>query len=224
MFALVTTAFLTGDPRYFALALIGYVPSWLGHLFFEGKEPPTFKYPVLSGLSNFKMITLVLRGEMDPELLRLFGSTNPAPHSPLIVTADQEKAYQNHLKMKVNDDIADHPFQDYWEIFVLKHQKPLNIWVHVIAMYYLYAVLGALIITGNWQWLIAIPLSPLAGLITHHLAEKTHIDFEDALFTRRSFYCLNKMMILATVGRYSIELDRIQKTLRDHEGKRLNIS
>lgn len=38
------------------LPLVGYGPAWVGHFFFEGNKPATFKYPLYSFLSDWIML------------------------------------------------------------------------------------------------------------------------------------------------------------------------
>jgi hypothetical protein len=40
----------------FVLPLVGYGPAWVGHFFFEGNKPATFKYPLYSFLSDWIML------------------------------------------------------------------------------------------------------------------------------------------------------------------------
>lgn len=42
----------------------GYACAWVGHLFFEKNKPATFKYPVQSFVSDFRMYSDVLRGNL----------------------------------------------------------------------------------------------------------------------------------------------------------------
>ncbi len=207
------TAAITLNPYWLLAALLGYVPSWLGHLFFEGKEPPTLGYPVISGLANFKLVGLILSGTLPAELERLFGTASPATGSTVVVSQSQEREYQEKLRYYIGAKYPRHPFTNYWEIFVMKHQRPMNVWVHVIAMFFLYGIITASIYFRNWQLLFAIPISQGMGLISHNTVERTHIDFQDAIFSPRAFYCLNRMMVGVVTGSYWRELARVQNEL-----------
>ncbi|MCA9707845.1 MAG: DUF962 domain-containing protein [Myxococcales bacterium] len=80
----LATAIITGTAWMGALALVlGYGPAWVGHFFVEHNRPATFKYPLWSLLSDFKMLGLALRGAMGDEVVRLYGSRAPAPDAPL---------------------------------------------------------------------------------------------------------------------------------------------
>ena len=57
----------------FAVAAVvsAYALAWTGHFFFEKNRPATFTYPLLSLRADFRMYWLILRGEMDTEILLL---------------------------------------------------------------------------------------------------------------------------------------------------------
>ena len=42
----------------------GYACAWVGHFFFEKNKPATFKYPVQSFISDFRMYSDILRGNV----------------------------------------------------------------------------------------------------------------------------------------------------------------
>lgn len=66
------------------IALVfGYGPAWVGHFFLEHNRPATFKYPLWSLMSDFKMLGLAVRGKMADEVTRLYGSPSPAKDAPL---------------------------------------------------------------------------------------------------------------------------------------------
>lgn len=48
--------------------LIGYGPAWIGHFFVEKNKPASFKYPVWSFVSDFRMYFTFLSGGIGREL------------------------------------------------------------------------------------------------------------------------------------------------------------
>lgn len=46
----------------------GYGAAWVGHFFVEKNRPATFDHPLWSFMGDYKMIALMLRGEMDAEV------------------------------------------------------------------------------------------------------------------------------------------------------------
>ena len=48
----------------------GYAAAWIGHFFVEHNRPATFKHPLWSFISDYKMIGLMLAGKMGEEVRR----------------------------------------------------------------------------------------------------------------------------------------------------------
>ncbi|MDH3321612.1 MAG: DUF962 domain-containing protein [Flavobacteriaceae bacterium] len=49
---------------WFLVPVVGYGFAWMGHLFFEKNKPVTFKYPLWSLISDFKMFFQILTGSI----------------------------------------------------------------------------------------------------------------------------------------------------------------
>ncbi len=84
--ALLTMGFGIATGRYWLVPcafVLGYGPAWIAHFFIENNRPATFKYPLWSLMSDFKMLGLAVRGKMADEVTRLYGSPAPAPDAPL---------------------------------------------------------------------------------------------------------------------------------------------
>jgi hypothetical protein len=52
-------------------AIAGYGGAWIGHFFFQKNTPATFKYPLWSLVSDFKMYGKIVAGTMDEEVARV---------------------------------------------------------------------------------------------------------------------------------------------------------
>lgn len=62
---------VTGNFWFILLGLvIGYGFAWTGHFFIERNRPATFKYPLWSLRADWKMWSLMLAGQMEPEVRR----------------------------------------------------------------------------------------------------------------------------------------------------------
>lgn len=48
--------------------ILGYGFAWIGHFFIEKNKPATFKYPLLSFVSDFKLVYSILTGQISKDL------------------------------------------------------------------------------------------------------------------------------------------------------------
>lgn len=79
-----TYAAITANVYLVPLAFVlGYGPAWVAHFFIEHNRPATFKYPLWSLASDFKMLAMFLTGRIGAEVERLYGSRSPGPDAPL---------------------------------------------------------------------------------------------------------------------------------------------
>ncbi len=62
----------TGNLLYLPLCLVvGYAFAWFSHFVIEKNKPATFKYPLWSFISDYKMIFFMLTGKMNAEVERV---------------------------------------------------------------------------------------------------------------------------------------------------------
>jgi hypothetical protein len=65
VFALIITAFYHNNFKLlWYVPVSGYGFAWVGHFFFEKNKPATFKYPLWSLKSDFKMYFDILQGKI----------------------------------------------------------------------------------------------------------------------------------------------------------------
>ena len=135
------------------------------------------------------------------------------------VQARGPEAVLARYRNRIDDDLVDHPFRDYWDVFVFKHQRGGNVLLHCVAVLMMYCSVAAVVATLNPWWLLLVPLSQATGLAGHWLFERTHVDSRDVVFSWRASRSLNRMFIAVVRGRYWSEVERVRTAFAAFEGK-----
>ncbi|MBK7705416.1 MAG: DUF962 domain-containing protein [Acidobacteria bacterium] len=72
--AMVLLVWFVATGRYLLLPVVlvaGYGFAWVGHFFVEKNKPASFKYPLWSFISDYKMVFYMLTGKMNREVERI---------------------------------------------------------------------------------------------------------------------------------------------------------
>lgn len=79
--AIVAVAFaLAVDPWFLLLApLTGYGFAWYAHFFVERNRPASFGHPLFSLAADYRMLFLMIAGQMDEEVARHIAPEVPPP-------------------------------------------------------------------------------------------------------------------------------------------------
>jgi hypothetical protein len=123
------------------------------------------------------------------------------------------------LRNRIDDRTIDHPFTDYWDIFVLKHQHPMNVALHVVGIIFFYGLLFSTWKLQNFWLLLGLPLTQLLGLTGHFMFEQSHIDRQDAVFSWRASFCLGRMLLRVVLGKYGEDIRQRQEVLQQYQLK-----
>lgn len=106
-------------------------------------------------------------------------------------------------------EIDNYPCSDYWEIFVLKHQHPVNILIHMVSAILFYGVPLTALYTRNPWILCLMPFSSGIGVFGHAICERTNVGFKDSICSPDVVRCSTKMFYRVIIGKYSQDIQEI---------------
>ena len=156
---------------------------------------------------------VVRRGEISPALGReRLGDVLPLTH-PLSLPRSAASANRD----RISDAVTDHPFTDYWDVFVMKHRHPANVTLHVAGVIIFYGLVALALVTRHWWLLLLLPLSQTVGLLGHYFFERSHVDLQDAVFSVRASRCLNRMFLRLLTGQYADDIRRANEALNAYQ-------
>ena len=124
-----------------------------------------------------------------------------------------EALLRERARNRIDARTVDHPFSDYWDVFVLKHRHPGNVACHGLGLVLFLTILAAAAVTGHPAWLLGLPAFQLAGLLGHLVFERSHVDWRDAVASLRASACLARMFTLVATGRYGTEVARVSERM-----------
>jgi len=154
----------------------------------------------------------------DGEPLTMLGTvTTGAVLTPRVVLENRAAVHARH-RNRLDEDTLDHPFRDYWDIFVFKHQTRGNIALHCLGVVLMYTAGISTLLTLNPWYLLGVPLSQVSGLLGHLVYERSHVDIRDLVFSWRASRCLNRLFLSVLRGRYADEVCRVRTAYAQFQG------
>ncbi len=76
--AIIAITIWQQNPMWLFLAPVaGYGCAWVGHYFFEGNKPATFKYPTLSFIGDWIMFKDFITGQIDRKMAQAINNSAP---------------------------------------------------------------------------------------------------------------------------------------------------
>jgi N-acyl-D-aspartate/D-glutamate deacylase len=133
------------------------------------------------------------------------------------VTARGREAVLARYRNRFDDEHFEHPFTDYWDVFVFKHQRTGNVALHCVGVVLMYGAVAGALATRNPGWLLLAVASQVAGLAGHLLFERSHVDLRDMVFSWRASRCLNRMFLAVLRGRYGSDVGRVRARWAEYE-------
>ena len=107
-----------------------------------------------------------------------------------------------------------------WQIFVLRHRHPLNIFIHFLSALMFYLGPAAAIYFWDWRWLILFFSSGAVGTFGHWVSKDSSVNLREATASIDAVRFSTKMAWLVVSGRYDGEVSSAERKAR-HEGIRL---
>lgn len=123
------------------------------------------------------------------------------------------KEVLTRYRNRIHDELWIHPFTNYWDIFLLKHQHKTNAILHCCALILMYLIIIFAFLSTNGYWILLLPFSQMLGLCGHFFYEPSSIDVRDTIFSWRAFRCLHRLFYVVIRNRYDIEVLRVQTEL-----------
>ena len=149
----------------------------------------------------------------------------PGQYNDLVKEYFTDSQINMRMRNRINDSIIDHPLKDYWEIFVIKHSKPVNIFIHIIGLIYLYGIIIFGFATKTYWLFLFIPISQILGILGHVFFEpNNHIDLRDAFLSKRATICVHRLFFSVVTGQYQKEVIRVNKKMSEYLRKNGHIS
>ena len=143
----------------------------------------------------------------------MLGATPTGSVLTAVTGARGRAAVLSRYRDRLDDSTYDHPFTDYWHIFVFKHQQRANVLMHCLAVVAMYAAIPLALLV-SWWWLLLVPVSQLMGLAGHFLFERSHVDTRDFAFSWRASRCLSRMFVSVLTGAYWRDVSLVRERYR----------
>lgn len=93
-----------------------------------------------------------------------------------------------------------------WELFVLRHRKPLNLWIHAVSFGMFYGGPVAALISRNPWWLVLFAASGSVGAFGHWVSGDGGVNVREATSSPLVVFYVTRMFWRMARGRYGADI------------------
>jgi hypothetical protein len=111
----------------------------------------------------------------------------------------------------VSSDLDRAPALTPWDVFVLRHTKPANLWIHVVSFAMFWGgPLAALVLWEPWP-LVFFVVSGGVGGLGHKVTGDSGVNLREATSSPLVVFYASKLVVLHLMGRYAEHIARAQE-------------
>lgn len=101
-----------------------------------------------------------------------------------------------------------------WQLFVLRHQKPLNLWIHLGSCLLFWGGIGSAFLFDEWLFLSFTAISGIVGTLGHIVSNDNGVSGKEAVYSLDAIRFSTKLSFLFVLGSYQKELSEAKSLFK----------